>query len=173
MTKLIKTEFITPIGAMIAVTDAQYVHLLQFTDMPKLARHIQKLQQRLHATIEPGTNAVTKQLAHELEQYFAGTLHNFTVPIKTYGTSFQLRTWQTLQTVPYGTTASYAQLAQMVYHPTAHRAVANANGTNDLIIIIPCHRIIRNGGQLGGYGAGVERKQWLIEHEAMSRISAR
>lgn len=168
--QLIKTEFRTPLGTMIAIADNNYVYLLQFTDMPKLARHIQKLQQRLQATIEPGSNAVTKQLEQELAQYFAGTLHSFTVPIKTNGTPFQLRTWQALQTVPYGTTASYAQLAHMVYHPTAHRAVANANGNNDIIIIIPCHRIIRHGGQPGGYGAGVERKQWLIEHEAQSRI---
>jgi AraC family transcriptional regulator of adaptative response/methylated-DNA-[protein]-cysteine methyltransferase len=166
---LTKTEILTPLGTMVAVTDAHSLYLLQFTDMPKLAHHMQRLEQRVHATIVPGTTPLTTQLARELEQYFAGTLHNFSVPIKPHGSSFQLRTWQALQTVAYGTTTSYAQLAQMIYHPTAHRAVANANGTNDIIIIIPCHRIIRHGGKLGGYGASVERKQWLIEHEAAAR----
>jgi AraC family transcriptional regulator of adaptative response/methylated-DNA-[protein]-cysteine methyltransferase len=166
---LIKTEIASPLGTMIALADTNFVYLLQFTDMPKLARHMQRLQQRLHATIVPGANALTKQLEHELEQYFAGTLQSFSIPIMPLGTPFQKNTWQMLQTVPFGTTTSYAHLAQMMYHPTAHRAVANANGINDLIIIIPCHRIIRHGGQLGGYGAGVERKQWLIEHEAALR----
>jgi AraC family transcriptional regulator of adaptative response/methylated-DNA-[protein]-cysteine methyltransferase len=172
-TTLVKTEIATPLGTMIAIADMHYLYLLQFTDMPKLTHHIQRLERRTQASIISGINAVTAQLAHELEHYFTGTLQNFTVPIRPYGTSFQINTWQALRTVPYGVTTSYTHLAHMICHPTAHRAVANANGTNDIIIIIPCHRIVRHGGELGGYGAGVERKKWLIEHEAMSRMSAR
>lgn len=77
--------------------------------------------------------------------------------------------WQALTLIPYGETRSYAQQAQSLGKPTAYRAVANANGANSLSIIIPCHRIINSSGNLGGYGGGIARKQWLLEHERKNK----
>ena len=81
------------------------------------------------------------------------------------GSSFQQTVWKELIKIPYGETRSYAMQSITIGNPKATRAVANANGANQLAIIIPCHRIIRNNGELGGYGGGVHRKKWLIDHE--------
>jgi methylated-DNA-[protein]-cysteine S-methyltransferase len=108
--------------------------------------------------------AITKQ---QLTDYFAGTLTQFELPLTLQGTPFQIRVWQALQTIPYGTTLSYGALAQRIGQPTAARAVGMANGRNPLSIVVPCHRVIGAKGQLTGYGGGVDRKQWLLNHERL------
>lgn len=154
---LFQTTIPTPLGDMIATADHTALHLLEFSDNPKpfVQKHI----------IVPGISPVFTLLKKELDAYFAGTLTRFTVPLYLEGTSFQKTTWQKLCTINYGTTLSYTQLAQAINNPTAHRAVANANGANRIALIIPCHRVITSAGTLGGYRQKLERKIWLLRHE--------
>lgn len=161
-TKLLKTT----LGAMTAVADDNAVYLLEFADDSKLERKLARLTEKTGAILVPGRMPIIDLLEQELDRYFAGQLQQFTVPVVMLGTPFQLSVWQALQQIPFGQTCSYAQLAQAVGKPTAWRAVAQANGANNLPLIIPCHRVINTGGNLGGYSSGLERKIWLLEHES-------
>ena len=105
----------------------------------------------------------------QLEAYFAGDLTLFDLPIGLHGTPFQLQVWEALRSIPYGETVSYAEIARRIGNTTAVRAVGAANGRNPVPIIVPCHRVIGADGSLTGYGGGVERKQWLLEHEGRVR----
>lgn len=106
-----------------------------------------------------------KLLESELAEYFAGTLENFTVPLVFPGTPFQEIVWKELLAIPYGETRSYEELAAAVGVPKGVRAVGRANGMNRIAIVIPCHRVVRKTGELGGYGGGLRRKQFLLELE--------
>ncbi|OOE06395.1 cysteine methyltransferase [Anoxybacillus kestanbolensis] len=105
------------------------------------------------------------QSLEELEQYFQKKRTSFSMPLKLVGTPFQLRVWEVLQTIPYGQTVSYADIAKQIGQPKAVRAVGNAVGNNPITIVVPCHRVVRTGGGLGGYAWGIERKKWLLTHE--------
>ncbi|MGG3843640.1 methylated-DNA--[protein]-cysteine S-methyltransferase [Anoxybacillus kestanbolensis] len=105
------------------------------------------------------------QSLEELEQYFQKKRTSFSMPLKLVGTPFQLRVWEALQTIPYGQTVSYADIAKQIGQPKAVRAVGNAVGNNPITIVVPCHRVVRTGGGLGGYAWGIERKKWLLAHE--------
>jgi methylated-DNA-[protein]-cysteine S-methyltransferase len=107
-----------------------------------------------------------RTIRDQLCAYFAGELCEFDLPIRMAGTPFQRLVWQGLRTIPYGVTISYAELARRVGHPGAARAVGAANGRNPIGIVVPCHRVIGADGTLTGYGGGLDRKQWLLEHEA-------
>ncbi|CAM2903571.1 methylated-DNA--[protein]-cysteine S-methyltransferase [Helicobacter felis] len=100
-----------------------------------------------------------------LEHYFKGILYNFNLLLDLAGSSFQKQVWQALQTIPYAQTRTYAQIAQQTASPKAYRAVGNANHANPCPIVIPCHRVVRASGDLGGYGGGVDIKAWLLTHE--------
>lgn len=110
-------------------------------------------------------SATLAQLRDELEHYFAGEQVEFRTPMALQGTPFQQTVWRALQTIPYGETWSYAQLAKKIGRPTACRAVARANATNPISILIPCHRVIAADGKLAGYAGGVERKRGLLDLE--------
>jgi methylated-DNA-[protein]-cysteine S-methyltransferase len=101
----------------------------------------------------------------QLIQYFNGERRVFELPINQPGTAFQQETWNQLMTIPFGKTISYIQLAIKTGDPKATRAVANANGKNNVAIIVPCHRVIGANRELVGYGGGLWRKKWLLEHE--------
>jgi methylated-DNA-[protein]-cysteine S-methyltransferase len=101
----------------------------------------------------------------QLEAYFAGSLTTFSVAMRPEGTEFQRAVWQALTTVPYAVTASYGDIARQVGRPNAFRAVGQANGRNPIAVIIPCHRVIGSSGDLTGYGGGMARKVWLLDHE--------
>lgn len=116
--------------------------------------------------VVPGGNPHLTKISGELRAYFAGTLERFSVPVTPSGSPFDTGVWSNLRKIPYGRTWSYARLAGRVGNPKAVRAVAGANGRNYLAIVIPCHRVIRSDGSLSGYGGGVWRKRWLIDHEA-------
>jgi methylated-DNA-[protein]-cysteine S-methyltransferase len=105
------------------------------------------------------------QCIEQLIQYFNGERRIFELPINQTGTPFQLETWSLLMTIPYAKTISYLQLAIKTGDQKATRAVANANGRNNVAIIVPCHRVIGSNRQLTGYGGGLWRKKWLLEHE--------
>lgn len=155
----------TPLGPMLGGTTEEAVCLLEFTDRRMLETQLKRLRRHFKANFLPGINPIGRRLKEELEAYFAGDLRRFEVAVTMPGTPFQQQVWEALLTVPYGETRSYAQQAAAIGNPAAVRAVARANGENRIAIIIPCHRIIGSDGSLTGYGGGVWRKQWLLEHE--------
>jgi methylated-DNA-[protein]-cysteine S-methyltransferase len=101
----------------------------------------------------------------QLQEYFAGELREFDIPLLMEGTEFQKRVWKTLQTIPYGETISYGELAKKIGDSKAVRAVGAANGQNPIPIIVPCHRVIGSDGSLTGFGGGIENKRKLLELE--------
>lgn len=102
----------------------------------------------------------------QLRAYFNGELTEFDLQLSLPGTDFQQRVWQELQRIPFGATLSYGEMARRIGNPNASRAVGAANGRNPISIIIPCHRLIGSTGKLTDYGGGLERKAWLLAHEA-------
>ncbi len=165
----------TPLGAMLAIADDEGVRLLEFVDRRGLPREIELLRTRLRCAISPapaygnGTHRVLDQLQDELKRYFGGTLTTFRTPIAPFGSPFQFSVWQRLCAIPFGETRSYAAIAAEVGAAGSQRAVGTANGMNRIAIVIPCHRVVRSDGSLSGYGGGVWRKKWLIEHERAHR----
>lgn len=109
---------------------------------------------------------VLQQAVNQLDGYFAGKRLAFDIPIKQAGTDFQQTVWQQLQTIAYGKTISYGKMSEQMGNPLAIRAIAAANGKNNLWVVVPCHRVIGADGTLTGYAGGLWRKQWLLEHEA-------
>jgi methylated-DNA-[protein]-cysteine S-methyltransferase len=109
------------------------------------------------------------ELIAQLEGYFGGSASPFDVPLSLPGTEFQGRVWRELQAIPLGETISYGELARRLGAPGASRAVGLANGRNPVSIVVPCHRVIGANGRLTGYGGGLERKAWLLRHEAGMR----
>lgn len=162
--------FDTILGPMLAISDENTLYLLEFTDRRGLEKELERLKQKTKSTILPGETKPIASIKLELEQYYVGKLKKFQTPIHLLGSNFQKQAWQALINIPYGEARSYAQQAQVISRPNAYRAVANANGANQLAIIVPCHRIINSNGDLGGYGGGVWRKKWLLEHEKNLRL---
>lgn len=164
--KHLKSSWIvTKLGPMIAVSDDNGLYLLEFFERRALKREIENLRITTKSEIIPGITDPIKSIEYELNHYFEGNLKEFKTPIHILGTPFQQQVWRELISIPYGHTRSYGAQAHAIGKPTAYRAVANANGQNQIAIVIPCHRIINSNGNLGGYGGGINRKQWLINHE--------
>ncbi|HET8816068.1 MAG TPA: methylated-DNA--[protein]-cysteine S-methyltransferase [Pseudidiomarina sp.] len=155
----------TPIGPMFVCATDEGICLLEFVDRRMLETEFKDLQKLLRARIISGENNHIKQAKRELEEYFQGTRQRFDVKLHTPGTEFQNAVWSALQEIPYGSTCSYQEQAQRINRPNAVRAVASANGFNRVAIIIPCHRVIGKDGSLTGYGGGLARKRWLLDHE--------
>lgn len=155
----------TPLGAMVALANDKGIYMLEFVDRRGLENELILLRKRTKGIIIPGSNKHLEKLSDELKDYFDGTSLKFTVPIITNGSDFEKNVWGLLQTIPNGETWSYVQLAKAAGNPNASRAVGRANGRNIIAIIIPCHRVIRADGNLCGYGGGIWRKQWLLNHE--------
>ncbi len=153
----------TPLGAMLALADDHGMHVFDFVDRRGLERHLERLVRRF--VIVPGRHAVLDQAAAEIAEYFAGRRTAFTVPLAEIGTDFQRGVWDRLRRIMPGETRSYAEIARHLGQPAAVRAVARANGDNCRAILIPCHRVIGSDGSLTGYGGGLARKQWLLNHE--------
>jgi len=156
----------TPLGPMLVVVDESYLYLLEFIERRGLENEIRRLRKRLKIGIIPGETKITHQIKAELADYFSGKNLSFKTPVYLPGSEFQKNVWHILQTIPIGQTRSYLDIAKVIGHPKAYRAVANANGANQLALIIPCHRIIKSNGELGGYGGGISRKAWLLKHES-------
>lgn len=156
----------TPIGILTIYATNIGVCFLKFDNTTKTERIFQQVQKLLNASIRNASNPHTTQAKQELVEYFAGTRTNFETKLHIVGTDFQKSAWQQLEKIPYGTTISYTTQAQQLNRAHAVRAVANANGSNRISIIIPCHRVIGSDGSLIGYGGGLERKKWLLNFEA-------
>jgi AraC family transcriptional regulator of adaptative response/methylated-DNA-[protein]-cysteine methyltransferase len=155
----------TPLGAMLAVADDEGLRLLEFTDRRALERELTILRKRFRTNVVPGEHQHLDAIRTQLREYFSGKRTEFDVPLAPTGSDFQLRTWEILRSIPVAETRSYSWMAERLGIPGARRAVGRANGTNMLCIIIPCHRVIRADGTLCGYGGGLWRKKWLLEHE--------
>ena len=138
----------TPIGRLSILADEDFVHAVTFEE-----KDIADL-------IE---NELTIKVANQLKAYFNGKLRDFDFPMKQKGTEFQQEVWQNLLTIPFGETTSYAKFS--AHNPLAIRAIAAANGKNNIAIVVPCHRVIGSNGKLVGYAGGLWRKQWLLQHE--------
>lgn len=111
------------------------------------------------------------ELQKQLDEYFLGQRVNFDLRLAPEGTLFQKQVWEEMQKIPYGETATYAEIAKRIGRPEAWRAVANACGANPIVIVIPCHRVVGSHGRLGGYTGGTDRKLWLLELE--SKVASR
>ncbi len=159
------TRILTPLGPMLAGATEEGVCLLEFIDRRAIETQLARLTRLLQAEFLVGTNKHFDELNKQLEEYFEGKRKEFTVPLDIPGTEFQKKVWEVLRSIPYGTTRSYQEQAEIVGNPKAIRAVARANGDNRLGIIIPCHRVIGKNGQLVGYGGGLWRKKYLLNLE--------
>lgn len=115
--------------------------------------------------IDLSGNAITAMGITQLNEYFAGKRQVFELPLAPQGTAFQHKIWSALQTIEFGVTCSYGDIARYINQPTASRAVGMANGKNPIAIVIPCHRVIGQNGSLTGYASGVDKKSWLLQHE--------
>jgi methylated-DNA-[protein]-cysteine S-methyltransferase len=149
----------SPIGDLVLWgRDARVLSGLAFADSPKALLH--------HGADWQRDDAAFEDAARQLHAYFAGELSEFQLEMAPAGTPFQQRVWHALREIPYGATTSYGRLAAALGDPNAVRAVGLANGRNPIAIVIPCHRVIGADGSLTGYGGGIQRKQWLLAHEA-------
>ena len=157
--------FSTPLGPMFAVCDDAYLYMLEFTTRKNMDRGFEKLRKVHKCAVLPGRTDITQQIETELKAYFEGTLTRFKTPLAPTGTEFQNQVWAALQNIPYGESCAYSDLAIAVGNEKAVRAVASSNANNGLALIIPCHRVIAKNGSLGGYAGGLDKKQWLLNHE--------
>lgn len=158
-------RFTTPLGPMFVCATGNGVCLLEFVDRRALETEFNDLQRLLEAPILAGENNHTRQAVQEITEYFGGQRTDFDVSLDLPGSDFQRSVWKLLQRIPYGQTASYQEQADRLGRPSAVRAIANANGANRVSIIVPCHRVIGKDGSLIGYGGGLPRKRWLLDHE--------
>lgn len=140
----------SPLGPISIIADEQFVQQITFKE---------------NLFNEPQENEVTQLAASQLTAYFEGNLKTFTLPIKQAGTAFQQEVWSALLTIDYGVTRSYLQMAKQMNNVLAIRAMAAANGKNNLAIVVPCHRVIGSDGTLVGYAGSLWRKKWLLDHE--------
>jgi AraC family transcriptional regulator of adaptative response/methylated-DNA-[protein]-cysteine methyltransferase len=155
----------TPLGPMVAIGDEAALYLLEYADRRGLERQIERLRARAKAGVVPGRTGPIAQIERELTAYFDGSAMRFETPLARIGSAFQNAVWDALLAIPPGQTRSYAELAGAIGRPKAVRAAARANGANQFAIVIPCHRVINADGGLCGYGGGLPRKRWLLEHE--------
>jgi methylated-DNA-[protein]-cysteine S-methyltransferase len=153
----------SPVGALTLAAHGAKVCLVHFGPAsPAIRASLAKWYPG--AAVEEGRDPAGA--ASALRRYFDGDLGSLDeVDVELHGTPFQQRVWMALRGVAAGTTTSYADLAARVGSPTAVRAVGAANGANPVAIVLPCHRIIGSNGSLTGYGGGLERKRWLLQHE--------
>ncbi|MGN7987009.1 methylated-DNA--[protein]-cysteine S-methyltransferase [Pedobacter sp. 22226] len=138
----------TSIGNITILADEEFVYAVTFEE-----KDVSGLTE----------NELTIKVANQLKEYFNGTLRDFDFPMQQQGTDFQQEVWQNLLAIPYGETTSYAKFS--AHKPLAIRAIASANGKNNIAIVVPCHRVIGSNGKLVGYAGGLWRKQWLLQHE--------
>ena len=168
--QLFVNQIDTPIGKMLIVADSNgNLRAVDWSDYePRMRRllclHYGKTGFRLEPTRD------SNRLTDAIGRYFGGELDVINaLPVRTAGTPFQREVWRALRKIRCGTTISYSQLAKRIGRPAAVRAVGHANGSNPVGVVVPCHRVIGSDGSLSGYGGGIERKRWLLEHEQRAR----
>lgn len=161
----------TPIGEMLVVADDE--RNLRATFWAEKDRGMESFLARHYAPVRVELARVSGplQATVAIARYFDGDLRAIDdLPVKTAGTEFQRTVWRALRQIPCGTTISYGELARRIGRPDAVRAVGLANGANPIGVVVPCHRVIGANGSLTGYGGGMERKRWLLDHELQLRL---
>ncbi|ASY61542.1 ADA regulatory protein [Sinorhizobium sojae CCBAU 05684] len=159
----------TPLGPMIALADQKYLHLLEFHDRKALPGEVEALKRKLRSAVVPGRTPPIDQIEAELKAYFTGQSGEFRTPLALDGSALERKVWEELAQIPLGETRSYSDIARAVGTAQMARAVARANGSNRIAIVVPCHRCIGADGSLTGYGGGLGRKEWLLRHERKMR----
>jgi AraC family transcriptional regulator of adaptative response/methylated-DNA-[protein]-cysteine methyltransferase len=168
---LLKTDWVpTPLGPMIAIADQSQLHLLEFLDRKALPTEVKKLQRNSSGSLGFGRTKITDQIQEELTGFFEGRRAVFETPLALHGTPFTRDVWRELLKIPAGEIRSYSDVAKALGRPEAVRAVARANGANQIAVVIPCHRVMGADGSLTGYGGGLWRKQKLIDLERNYRL---
>lgn len=159
----------TAIGVMLVVGDENdRLRALGWEDVE--ARLQRLLDTQYGSRLELQSRPTSPMIREALHAYLEGTLDAIDgIAVETGGTEFQRAVWEELRRIPVGTTLSYSELATRVGRPKAVRAVGHANGSNPICIVVPCHRLVGSDGSLTGYGGGLERKRWLLKHEAAAR----
>ncbi|MEX0370338.1 MAG: methylated-DNA--[protein]-cysteine S-methyltransferase, partial [Tateyamaria sp.] len=155
----------TPLGDMLSIASRSHLHLLEFFDRKALRREIARLDKPAKGEIGIGRTDPSDRIRAELADFFAGTSDRFDTPLALDGSDFTRQVWNAVRDIPAGTTRSYSDIAKRIGRPSAVRAVARANGANQIALVVPCHRVIGADGSLTGYGGGLWRKQKLLEIE--------
>lgn len=164
--ELLKADWIeTDLGPMLAVSDKSALHLLEFAERKALPTELKKLQRLTKGGLGIGRYEPTNRIEAELTRFFAGDSAEFETPLALHGSPFTRSVWRALMEIAPGRTCSYSDVADRLGRPDAVRAVARANGANQIAIVIPCHRVVGADGALTGYGGGLWRKQRLIDLE--------
>ena len=164
--RILYRDIQNPLGAMIAGATGKGLCFLEWHDRGGVDLIKRRVEKRYRLPLVQGSNKYLDMLERELAQYFNGRLKGFRVSTDVTGTPLEKAVWPQLLTIPYGQTRNYGQIARQVGKPGAVRAVGRANGANYLAIVIPCHRVIKSDGELGGYGGKLWRKKFLLELES-------
>ncbi len=162
---LTTTSIETPIGPLVACATDEALCFMQFAERRGFTRQLELTRRRLGVSVVPGTNQLLNDLAKQMGEYFRKERREFDVPLHYPGSDFQVSVWDALRRIKIGQTRSYDEMATAIGRPGAWRAVGRANGDNPITIIVPCHRVVRSDGSLGGYGAWVWRKNYLLDLE--------
>jgi AraC family transcriptional regulator, regulatory protein of adaptative response / methylated-DNA-[protein]-cysteine methyltransferase len=160
----VRTKISTPLGSMVAVSDNAVLYLLEFENRVALTGEFRRLERDFGA-IGSGSTVVLEALVAQLDDYFTGRSAAFQIPTIQHGTAFEEAVWKVLKRIHPGQTRSYGDIAEELGHPGKSREVGRANGANRISIVVPCHRVIGADGSLVGYGGGLWRKKWLLDHE--------
>lgn len=163
----------TPLGSMITICSKSQMHLLEFVDRKALKSELAKLDALAKGKIGIGKTPAGEQIKSELDHFFDGVSARFSTPLAYGGSAFAQSVWDELRLIPPGQTRSYSEIAKRIGRPTATRAVARANGANQIALVVPCHRVIGADGSLTGYGGGLWRKQKLLEIEKHYRTTSK
>lgn len=159
------SHYQSPVGEMLVGSYQDKLCICDWALEKRRSTIDRRICRHLNAEYEEGSSPVIEQTIAQLDEYFAGTRREFTIPVVFTGSEFQCLVWRELMKIPYGATISYAELARRIGNPKAVRAVASANATNPISIFVPCHRVIGSNHKLTGYGGGLEAKQGLLALE--------
>jgi O-6-methylguanine DNA methyltransferase len=162
---LVHTKTETPIGEMDIVATDRGICLMEFDVRAELNEEIEEIKKHFGAELTLGENRHTLEVKRQLREYFAEQRKVFSVPTVLIGTEFQKKVWTELKKIPFGLTRTYKEQTLALGDLKAIRAVAKANGSNKIAIVIPCHRVIGSDGKLTGYAGGLERKRFLLNLE--------
>ena len=163
----------TPLGSMVTACSTSQLLLLEFVDRKALRTELGKLDRFAKGRIGIGKTLPGEQIRSELQAFFDGVSASFSTPLAYGGSAFERSVWDELRRIPPGYTRSYSDIAKRIGQPTAARAVARANGANQIALVVPCHRVIGADGSLTGYGGGLWRKQKLLEIERHYRAASK
>lgn len=166
MERVVTSDMRSPVGCLRLAASDRGACLVAFAE-GRGRDPARPLADQWECTVAVGTHPHLKRLREELAAYFRGTLRKFTVPLDLRGTAFQLAVWRGMLKIAYGRTLSYGALARRIGRPQAQRAVGQATGANPVAIVVPCHRVLDSSGRLHGYGGGLKRKQFLLQHEGV------